>query len=114
MGEPPRMTLQTERVLRALLAQPDERRYGLELCAETELHPGTMYPIVARLERVGWVESSWEDPAVHVAAGRPRRRYYRLTQDGAQRARAALERVERSRSKLTADGWRRGVPEVSQ
>lgn len=106
------MTLQTERVLRVLLAEPDDWRYGLQLCAETGLRPGTMYPIVARLERVGWVESSWEDPGVHVAARRPRRRYYRLTGNGAEEARVALDRVDRSRVKLSA-GRRHEVPGVS-
>jgi len=41
------------------------------------------------------VESSWEDPARHVAEGRPRRRYYRLTGEGAPQARDALARVRR-------------------
>ena len=39
----------------------------------------------------------WEDPREHVAEGRPRRRYYRLTEDGADRARAALARADRAR-----------------
>jgi PadR family transcriptional regulator, regulatory protein PadR len=91
------MTLQTQLVLRAMLAEPTAERYGLQLCAETGLPSGTIYPIVARLEQLGWVESSWEDPREHVAEGRPRRRYYRLTDAGAQQARDALARVHRSR-----------------
>jgi PadR family transcriptional regulator len=89
------MTLQTQLVLRALLQRPAKEQYGLELCAETGLPSGTIYPIVARLEQVGWVESRWEDPNEHIARGRPRRRYYRLTDNGAERARAALSRVHR-------------------
>lgn len=91
------MTLQTQLVLRAMLAEPTAQRYGLQLCAETGLPSGTIYPIVARLEQLGWMESSWEDPREHVAEGRPRRRYYRLTDAGAQQARDALARVRRSR-----------------
>jgi DNA-binding PadR family transcriptional regulator len=91
------MTLQTQLVLRAMLAEPTAERYGLQLCAETGLPSGTIYPIVARLEQLGWVESSWEDPREHVAEGRPRRRYYRLTDAGAQQARDALARVHRAR-----------------
>jgi PadR family transcriptional regulator, regulatory protein PadR len=90
------MTLQVQLVLHALLTEPAAERYGLQLCAETGLPSGTIYPIVARLEQVGWVESSWEDPARHVAEGRPRRRYYRLTGEGAMKARDALARVRRS------------------
>jgi DNA-binding PadR family transcriptional regulator len=99
MGQVPRMTLQTQLVLRAMLAEPAAERYGLQLCAETGLPSGTIYPIVARLEQVGWVDSHWEDPGEHVAEGRPRRRYYRLTDDGAALARAALARVDRARRK---------------
>jgi PadR family transcriptional regulator, regulatory protein PadR len=94
MGEP-RMTLQTQLVLRVLLDDPDRQRYGLDLSEALGLPSGTIYPILARLEQVGWVESTWEDPEVHQLHGRPRRRLYRLTQDGASRARAALQRTQR-------------------
>jgi PadR family transcriptional regulator, regulatory protein PadR len=97
MTRGPRMTLQTQLVLRAMLADPAAERYGLQLCEQTGLPSGTIYPIVARLEQLGWVESSWENPAEHVARGRPRRRYYRLTEEGAEQARDALARVYRSR-----------------
>jgi DNA-binding PadR family transcriptional regulator len=107
------MTLQTQYVLQALLADPAGEHYGLQVCAETRLPAGTIYPILARLERVGWVRSSWEDPAAHVAEGRPRRRYYKLTDDGAEQARDALERAERSRIKLRARAPRPGAPGVS-
>ena len=89
------MTLQTQLVLRALLQRPAREQYGLELCGETGLPSGTIYPIVARLENFGWVESRWEDPNEHIVEGRPRRRYYRLTDDGAEQARAALARAYR-------------------
>ena len=89
------MTLQMQLVLRALLADPAAERYGLQLCEETGLPSGTIYPIVARLEQLGWIESSWEDPRRHVAEGRPRRRYYRLTGEGARQAPHALARVRR-------------------
>ncbi|MFI6254429.1 PadR family transcriptional regulator, partial [Streptomyces sp. NPDC051016] len=88
---PPRMTLPTQLVLRALLEKPAQERYGLELCAMAELPSGTIHPILARLESAGWLESRWEevDPSEQ---GRPRRRYYRLSPDGAERARDALAR----------------------
>lgn len=81
MGEP-RITASVLKVLAGLLAEPDAQRYGLELMQQTGLPSGTLYPILARLERAGWVESRWEeiDPA---AEGRPSRRYYVLTADGA-------------------------------
>ncbi|HSV65855.1 MAG TPA: helix-turn-helix transcriptional regulator [Mycobacteriales bacterium] len=94
---PPRMTLQTQMVLRTLLEDPGADRYGLELCDLLGLPSGTIYPILARLEQVGWVESSWEDPATAESASRPRRRFYRLRPDGAEHARDALARAYQPR-----------------
>lgn len=93
----PKMTLQTQLVLRQALQEPDREWYGLQMIAATGLPAGTVYPIVARLERCGWIQSRWEDPAEHEAEGRPRRRYYRFTTDGAEQARVALARAYRSR-----------------
>jgi DNA-binding PadR family transcriptional regulator len=86
------MTLPTQLVLRALLAEPTREMYGLQICTEAGLPSGTIHPILARLEGLGWVESQWEDIDSH-AEGRPRRRYYKMTQDGADQARLALARA---------------------
>lgn len=99
-----RMTLQTRLVLQALMQEPTQERYGLQLAEVTGLPSGTIYPILARLEQAGWVQSAWEDPTVHEAAGRPRRRFYHLTSDGAEQARDALARVSLPR-RSTAGGW---------
>jgi DNA-binding PadR family transcriptional regulator len=98
----PRMTLQTQLVLGELMADPARRIHGFELCAATGLPSGTVYPILLRLERLGWLKSEWEEPDVHVPAGRPRRRYYRLSEDGAASARTALRAAEASRLKAAA------------
>ena len=87
----PRMTIPTQLVLRALLAEPTREMYGLQICAAAGMPSGTIHPILARLQGLGWLESRWED-AVPQEEGRPRRRYYRLTEDGAERARIALAR----------------------
>jgi DNA-binding PadR family transcriptional regulator len=75
-----------------LVDDPTAERYGLEIAAEAELKSGSLYPILARLEELGWVESRWEevDP---VAAGRPRRRYYRLTGSGVKHAERELHQA---------------------
>jgi len=93
------MTLQTELVLGALLASPTEPHYGLEIAKQAGLASGTIYPILARLERSGWVESQWEDidPA---AAGRRPRRYYRLTAEGEAAARAQLAGTSERRRRV--------------
>jgi DNA-binding PadR family transcriptional regulator len=100
------MTLQTQLVLRALLDRPTHERYGLELCEAAGLPSGTIHPILARLEGMGWLESRWED-VDPTQAGRPRRRYYRLTSDGAERARTALSSARTPLSGLP--GWRPGL-----
>jgi PadR family transcriptional regulator, regulatory protein PadR len=86
----PKMTLPTQLVLRALLAEPAQEMYGLQICAEAGLASGTIHPILARLEGLGWLESRWEDTDPR-QEGRPRRRYYKLTGTGALRAGHALE-----------------------
>lgn len=84
-----RMTLQTQLVLRALLEDPTRELYGLQVCAAAGLASGTIHPILTRLEGLGWLASRREDidPAIE---GRPKRRYYRLSPDGAEHARYAL------------------------
>jgi PadR family transcriptional regulator PadR len=96
----PRMTIPTQLVLRALLAEPTQEMYGLQICEQAGLPSGTIHPILARLEREhGWLQSHWEDIKPEVE-GRPRRRYYRLTEDGAERARTALAHATTSVSAL--------------
>ena len=81
------MTIPTQLVLRALLADPSKELYGVEVGAAAGLPSGTVHPILARLETVGWLTSRWEDIDPR-AEGRPARRYYHLTPDGAELARA--------------------------
>jgi len=106
----PRMTLQTVLVLRALLEDPASELYGLELCQRAGLASGTIHPILARLEQVGWIESRWEEADPH-REGRPRRRYYRLNPDGAEAARLAVARADqrRGRPSVLNPGWAGGA-----
>lgn len=97
-----KMTGPVQQILRAMLADPAAPRYGLEISKLAGLETGTLYPVMARLEMVGWVESSWEDPGLGVREGRPRRRYYQLTRDGAEQARIALAEISRIREKRRA------------
>ncbi|MFJ5306782.1 PadR family transcriptional regulator [Streptomyces sp. NPDC088350] len=99
-----RTTLQTQLVLRPLLEEPARRWYGLELCELTGLPSGTTYPILARLEQAGWVNSAWEESAGHVEGGRPRRRLYWITKGGEKHAREALARADRSRKRPLPGG----------
>lgn len=83
-----RMTVPVRHVLRALLDATTEM-YGLEVCDATGVDPGSIYPILGRLEEAGWVTSRWEaiDPAQE---GRPRRRYWQITDQGRTAATARL------------------------
>jgi PadR family transcriptional regulator PadR len=87
MGKPDRpvrISLQTLHVLEAFLESPTEELAGADLQKRTRVASGTLYPILLRLEAAGWFTSRWEalDPS---AAGRPRRRLYRLTASGLRR-----------------------------
>jgi DNA-binding PadR family transcriptional regulator len=66
--------------------------WGMKLSEELDLRSGTVYPLLARLERAGWLESVWEniDPSEE---GRPRRRLYRLTGQGEQMAFKSLAEI---------------------
>lgn len=77
------------KVLRIFLEDPAEPQYGFDLMQSTGLPSGTLYPILARLEHAGWISGKREaiDPA---AAGRPARRIYTLTAEGAVAARREL------------------------
>ena len=59
-----------------MLAQRDRWLHGYELCEQTALKSGSLYPILMRLSDRGFLDSKWE-PSPH--EGRPPRRLYRLT-----------------------------------
>ena len=52
---------------------------------------GTLYRALGRLEKMGLLESRWEDPAISARENRPGRRLYTLTASGATAARQALD-----------------------
>ena len=96
-------------LLRLLHEQPS---YGYELCerlrARSEdvltFEDGAIYPLLHDFERRGVIEGYWEaddatqddaqatrDPGAAVARKGPRRRYYRLTNEGRAALRASVE-----------------------
>ncbi|MFJ4027551.1 PadR family transcriptional regulator [Paenarthrobacter sp. NPDC089989] len=86
-----RVTPATAAVLETLLSA--ESVWGLQIVKDTAKKPGTVYPILERLEEAGWVQGEWE-----AGEGRkgPRRRYYRLL---AEAKPLALEYVRAQRMK---------------
>jgi DNA-binding PadR family transcriptional regulator len=99
MPEDVRLTQPTLKVLRFLLEKPREGRSGADMSKATKVGSGTLYPMLARLESAGWLNSEWEviDPS---EAGRPRRRFYKLTALGQNNARAALADLQMAAGEL--------------
>jgi PadR family transcriptional regulator, regulatory protein PadR len=87
-----KLTGPLERVLRAFLADATAPRYGYDLMKAARLPSGTLYPMLARLQDEGLVTSEWESRpgGDGDAAGRPPRKYYRLTGEGVRVARLEL------------------------
>jgi DNA-binding PadR family transcriptional regulator len=92
MDDRPRLTTQTLKVLKPFLENLGEEITGIEIIRASQLASGTAYPILLRLEKSGYLTSQWEDgdPA---DLGRPRRRYYTITPQGAAAARSALSEL---------------------
>ena len=68
-----------------LAAIEDMPRHGYDIAREIDsrstgvlrFHVASLYPMLYRLERRGWVEGRWVEKA-----GQRRRRYYKLTAEG--------------------------------
>ncbi|PPK70214.1 helix-turn-helix transcriptional regulator [Actinokineospora auranticolor] len=88
------MTPQVRTVLAIFLANPDKEHFGLDLIAATGLLSGTVYPILARLERAGWLRSRTVE-LNHDNVGRRARRFFRLSPEGLTQASLAVETTER-------------------
>ena len=76
-----------------LLTIQQGTRYGFDIIEQTGLPSGTVYPSLGRLKRLGYLEAEWEDRQTADRERRPRRRYYRVTREGAAELQRALERV---------------------
>lgn len=80
---------QTTTVLLALAEDPAAWRHGYDLCQQTELKAGSMYPILIRLADRGLLETTWE---TEIPVGRPPRHLYRLTEAGLELANELSEK----------------------
>ena len=89
MDKEPRLTLASLTVLRIFADQPTRKMAGSDIYAVAKISSGTLYPILLRFEKAGWLKSDWEDcdPSEE---GRPRKRLYRLTPTGYARAQESL------------------------
>lgn len=88
-----RITSATLDVLRVMVAVDfDARLYGWAIAHYSGRPPGSVYVILARLESAAWVCSEWEYQGTQ-SVGKPRRKFYWMTEDGRSAARDIL--VER-------------------
>jgi len=73
------------KILKLMLENPAKKLSGADISGGAKIGSGTLYPALQRMERAAWLTSAWEDidPS---AAGRPRRRYYRLSALGQKKA----------------------------
>lgn len=71
-----RITPATALVLEVLLSA--ESVWGLQIVKDVGKKPGTVYPILDRLESAGWIVGEWDTTEDRKG---PRRRYYRLVSD---------------------------------
>jgi PadR family transcriptional regulator, regulatory protein PadR len=68
-----RVTPATTLVLESLLSA--DRVWGLQIVKDAGKKPGTIYPILDRLESAGWIAGEWDTDEARKG---PRRRYYKL------------------------------------
>lgn len=86
MRKPRAPSKATKLALIALLNAP-ESLHGYDIMQITGIKPGTLYPMLARLEDQGMLSSKWQEPSLE---GRPPRHIYSLTEAGRVLAKSLL------------------------
>lgn len=100
MGVHIRLSKQTLQILNALLVHSTQWHHGYAISKATAIASGTLYPILMRLEKLGWLETRWEEARV---PGRPPRHQYRLSANGREWAAEELRAARESKfGKLAA------------
>ncbi|WP_108810528.1 helix-turn-helix transcriptional regulator [Sphingorhabdus sp. Alg231-15] len=77
----------TKLALISLLDAP-QGMYGYEIMQSTGIKPGTLYPMLARLEDQNILVSHWQEASVE---GRPPRHIYNLSEAGRILARSLID-----------------------
>ena len=94
MARSRRLSLPALQALAVMLEDPTAQYWGLAIAKHIHVPTGTIYPLLHRLEALGWLESVLEDQADEMT--RPPRRLYRLTPTGVQAAREQVSTAQRS------------------
>ncbi|MFD5164023.1 PadR family transcriptional regulator [Streptomyces hawaiiensis] len=99
-----RITRPTEDVLRVMVDRHVDggaEAYGLELCGIVGHGAGTVYPLLRRLVRAGWLISRLDEDEEREVA-RPARIYYRLNPDALGTVTCKLAEADDRRRKLAS------------
>lgn len=93
-----------------LQAMSQGHKYGFEIMRVLRLPSGTVYPLLRRLEASEMVSSGWEDEDAAHSDRRPARRYYTLTEKGAEALEEGRRRIAAQQAALFGDlNGERGV-----
>lgn len=87
-----RLTHNAAAVSAQLAANPDGNHWAYRIHQATGIDTGAVHHVLARMRDAGWIEDHDENPAA-VAADRPPRRYYTLTDTGRREIAALLNRA---------------------
>ena len=96
----------TIKVLSIFLEDVRKEQYGFALMRLTGAKSGSLYPLLDRLEKQGWIEG--RDEAIdEQVEGRPKRRLYRLTDYGCSVARNVVAEFyeDLGRPPRWVEGW---------
>ncbi|MFE2424421.1 PadR family transcriptional regulator [Streptomyces hokutonensis] len=96
------------RLAQTFLEDPTRRFYATELMEAAGVGSGSLYPALARMEKSGWIVAEDEDEGdpTPKKRGRPARRYYWMTGEGARAAHLALVELSNSvRPPASSPGW---------
>jgi DNA-binding PadR family transcriptional regulator len=88
MPDPRPLSLATVRVL---ISVANGVRYGFDIMDASELPSGTVYPILARLEKAGFIRGRWEPAETAQRDKRPTRRYYEISAAGSKALARSVE-----------------------
>lgn len=80
----PLLTHASASVARVFLGNPHNEHYGVEICQNAGIAPGTVYPMLDEWAERGWLVDRYETQtqAEQRRAKGPLRRYWKLTHEG--------------------------------
>jgi PadR family transcriptional regulator, regulatory protein PadR len=82
--------MQSVRVLRAMLRDPEKEFYGTKLAEKADVPVGSIYGILREATQQGWLAARWEDDDPDATRSRPPRKLYRFTTEGITEAADAV------------------------